>query len=164
MAEQNPHSRSYAILLDPEGMIVYHPNPQMLGRPANESSGFEAFREVLATGRQTITYTVSEYLGVDEERIYYPLQLGRPPLGGRASAFPAWAIEQDIDDFHFYTILTAVISVLFFATLLIVAQRRWRREYDRGVFRSRSRRSASQQVLEQIDPISCSTRSIRSTP
>ena len=69
MAEQNPHSRSYAILLDPEGMTVYHPNPQILGHPASESTASEAFREVLATGRQTITYSVSEYLGVEEERI-----------------------------------------------------------------------------------------------
>lgn len=133
-------------------MIVYHPNPQMLGRPANESSGFEAFREVLATGRQTITYTVSEYLGVDEERIYYPLQLGgRRWVAG--IGIPRLAIEQDIDDFHFYTILTAVISVLFFATLLIVAQRRWRREYDlRRLSEQESAQLHLQQVLEQIDP------------
>ena len=152
MAEQNPHSRSYAILLDPEGMTVYHPNPQILGHPASESTASEAFREVLATGRQTITYAVSEYLGVEEDRISYPLQLGgRRWVAG--IGIPRLAIEQDIDDFHFYTILTAVISVLFFATLLIVAQRRWRREYDlRRLSEQESAQLHLQQVLEQIDP------------
>ena len=66
---------------------------------------------------------------------------------------PRLAIEQEIDDFHLYTILTAVVSVLFFATLLVVAQRRWRREYDlRRLSEQESAQLHLQQVLEQIDP------------
>ena len=152
MAEQNPHSRSYAILLNPEGMIVYHPNPKKMGHPVTGSSGLAAFREVQVSGQQTITYTVSEYLGIEEERIYYPLQLeGRRWVAG--IGIPRLAIEQEIDDFHFYTILASVISVLFFATLLVLAQRRWRREYDlRRLSEQESAQLHLQQVLEQIDP------------
>ena len=46
-----------------------------------------------------------------------------------------------------------MISVLFFAVLLVLAQRRWRREYD--LRRHSERESAQlhlQQLLEQIDP------------
>ena len=66
---------------------------------------------------------------------------------------PRLVIEQEIDDFHFYTVFAAVISVLFFAVLLVLAQRRWRREYD--LRRHSERESAQlhlQQLLEQIDP------------
>ena len=65
---------------------------------------------------------------------------------------PRLVIEQEIDDFHFYTVFAAVISVLFFAVLLVLAQRRWRREYD--LRRHSERESAQlhlQQLLEQID-------------
>ena len=152
MAEQNPHSRSYATVFDPEGVIVYHPDRRKLGRPASESMDSTAFREVLASGRQIISYTVSDYLGVAEERIYYPLQLGgRRWVAG--IGIPRLAIEQEIDDFHFYTVLAAVISVLFFAALLVLAQQRWRREYDlRRLSERESAQLHLQQVLEQIDP------------
>lgn len=152
MAEQNPHSSSYATLFDPEGVIVYHPDSQRLGRTASDSTDLKALREVLETGRRVITSYVSDFLGIDEEHIYYPIELA----GRRWVAdigIPRLLIEQDIDDFHFYTILTAVLSVLFFGVLLIVAQLRWRREYD---LRRHSERESEQlhlqQVLEQIDP------------
>ena len=152
MAEQDPHSRSYATLFDPEGIIVYHPDSRRLGRPVSATKDSTAFREVRASGRKIIASVVSDYLEIAEERIYYPLQLG----GGRWVAgigIPRLAIEQEIDDFHFYTILTAVVSVLFFATLLVVAQRRWRREYDlRRLSEQESAQLHLQQVLEQIDP------------
>lgn len=152
LAEQSPHSSSYATLFDPEGVIVYHPDSVKLGRTASDSTDLRALSEVLATGRRVITSSVSDFLGIDEEHIYYPIELA----GQRWVAnigIPRLIIEQDIDDFHFYTILTAVISVLFFAVLLVVAQRRWRREY---VLRRLSERESEQlhlqQVLEQIDP------------
>lgn len=152
MAEQDPHSRSYATLFDPEGIIVYHPDSRKLGRPASETRDSTAFREVLGSGRKIIASVVSDYLGVEEERIYYPLQLGgRRWVAG--IGIPRLAIEQEIDDFHFYTILTSVISVLFFAALLVLAQRRWRREYDlRRLSEQESAQLHLQQVLEQIDP------------
>lgn len=152
LAEQNPHSSSYATLFDPEGVIIYHPDSLKLGRKASDSTDLSALRQVLATGSRVITSSVSDFLGIDEEHIYYPIELA----GQRWVAdigIPRLVIEQDIEDFHFYTILTAVISVLFFAVLLVVAQRRWRREYD---LRRHSERESEQlhlqQVLEQIDP------------
>ena len=149
---QSPASSSYATLFNPEGVIVYHPDSLKLGLPASDSTGLTAFREVIATGKRVSVYAVSDYLSVDEERIYYPIQIsGRRWVAG--IGIPRLVIEQEVDDFHFYTILTAVISVLFFAVLLAVAQRRWRREYDlRRLSERESEQLHLQQVLEQIDP------------
>ena len=152
MTEQDPHSPSYATLFDPEGVIVYHPDHRRLGRSVSETRDSTAFREVLVSGRKIIASVVSDYLEIAEERIYYPLQLGNSRWVA-SIGIPRLAIEQEIDDFHLYTILTAVVSVLFFATLLVVAQRRWRREYDlRRLSEQESAQLHLQQVLEQIDP------------
>lgn len=149
---QSPASSGYATLFDPEGVIVYHPDSLKLGRPASDPTGLAAFRKVAATGQRVTVHAISDYLGIDEERIYYPIQLGgRRWVAG--IGIPRLVIEQGIDDFHFYTVFAAVISVLFFAVLLVLAQRRWRREYD--LRRHSERESAQlhlQQVLEQIDP------------
>lgn len=152
MSEHYPAGRSYATLFDPEGVVVYHPDSLKVGRPAADPEEVAAFREVSATGRQVITRTVSDFLGVEEQNIYYPISLGGSHWVARIS-IPRMVIEQEIGDFHFYTILTAVISVLFFAALLILAQRRWRREYDlRRLSERESEQLQLQQVLEQIDP------------
>ena len=164
MSEQNPHSRSSAILLNPEGVIVYHPDSLKLGQRIGSEHGTdgksgdftgsetEAFRRVLATGQSVITETFSDYLGMEEQRIYYPIQLaGQRWVAG--IGIPRLVIEQEIDDFHLYTILTAAVSVLLFAALLVAAQRRWRREY--ALRRLSERESAQlqlQQVIDQIDP------------
>lgn len=164
MSGQNPHSRSSAILLNPEGVIVYHPDSLKLGQrigsehsagsKSGDSTGSEAeaFRRVLATGQSVITETFSDYLGMEEQRIYYPIHLaGQRWVAG--IGIPRLVIEQEIDDFHLYTILTAAISVLLFAALLVAAQRRWRREY--ALRRLSERESAQlqlQQVIDQIDP------------
>mgnify|MGYP002932073725 CR=1 FL=1 len=149
---QSPASSGYATLFDPEGVIVYHPDSLKLGRPASDSTGLAAFRKVAATGQSVTVHAISDYLNIDEERIYYPIQLGgRRWVAG--IGIPRLVIEQEIDDFHFYTVFAAVISVLFFAVLLVLAQRRWRREYD--LRRHSERESAQlhlQQLLEQIDP------------
>lgn len=152
ITEQNPHSRSSATLLDPAGRIVYHPDSLRLGSKITDKREIEAFREVLGTGRSIIVDIFSDYLGVDEQRIYYPIRLaGQRWVAG--IGIPRLVIEQEIDEFHFYTILTAVISVLFFAALLIVAQRRWQREYAlRRLSEQESAQLQLQQVIDQIDP------------
>lgn len=149
---QNPHSRSSAMLLDPQGIIIYHPDSLKLGHATTDSEEIEALRKVLASGESVVTNTLSDYLGVDEQRIYYPIRIaGKQWVAG--IGIPRLVIEQEIDDFHFYTVLTAVIAVLFFAALLIAAQRRWRREYAlRRVSEQESAQLQLQQILEQIDP------------
>lgn len=152
MTEQNPLSRSSATLFDAEGVIVYHPDSGRLGRPSRDEAEIEAVRRVRSTGRTLVTSAQSDYLGVAEQRIYYPIEVA----GERwvaAVGIPRLVIEQEIDDFHLYTILTALGSVLFFAVLLVVAQRRWRREYDlRRRTEQESAQLQLQQLLEQIDP------------
>lgn len=152
MAEQNPHSRSSATLFDARGVIIYHPDSMRLGRPSRDAAEIEAVRQVRSTGRTLVTSAQSDYLGIAEQRIYYPIEVA----GERwvaAVGIPRLIIEQEIDDFHLYTILTAVISVLFFAVLLVVAQLRWRREYDlRRRTEQESAQLQLQQLLEQIDP------------
>ena len=72
---QSPASSGYATLFDPEGVIVYHPDSLKLGRPASDSTGLAAFRKVAATGQSVTVHAISDYLNIDEERIYY--QIGR---------------------------------------------------------------------------------------
>ncbi len=152
MSGLNPRSRSSAMLLDPNGVIVYHPDTLKLGLQTPDSLEIAAFRTVTETGRRLVTNVFSDYLGVDEQRIYYPIRLaGQRWVAG--IGIPRLIIEQEIDDFHFYTVLTAVIAVLLFAALLIVAQRRWRREYTlRKLSEQESAQLQLQQLLEQIDP------------
>lgn len=152
MSELNPHSRSSAMLLDPAGVVVYHPDSLKLGAPATDSLETAAFRKVSGTGQRFITDIFSNYLGITERRIYYPIRLaGQQWVAG--IGIPRLIIEQEIDDFHFYTVLTAVIAVLLFAALLVVAQRRWRREYAlRKLSEQESAQIQLQQLLEQIDP------------
>ncbi|WP_290539682.1 histidine kinase [Alistipes sp.] len=149
---QNPASSGYAMLFDPEGVIVYHPDSLKMGHPANDPAGRAAFRKVVKTGRSLTVHAISDYLDIDEERTYYPMRLG----GERWVAgigIPRLVIEQEIDEFHFYTVFASVISVLFFAVLLVLAQRRWRREYDlRRHSEQESAQLHLQQLLEQIDP------------
>ena len=152
MSEQRPHSRSSAMLLDPEGVIVFHPDSLLLGQTLTDDASREALHEVTTTNRRVITQAFSDYLGIDEQRIYYPLRLGNERWVA-GIGIPRLVIEQEIDDFHLYTILTALISVLLFAVLLIVAQRRWRREYAlRRLSEQESAQLQLQQVIEQIDP------------
>lgn len=152
LTEQNPHSRSSATLLDPTGRIIYHPDSLRLGRRISDKQEISAFQKTIQSGHSVIIDTFSDYLGVEEQRIYYPIRLaGQQWVAG--IGIPRLIIEQEIDDFHFYTILTAVISVLFFAALLIVAQRRWQREYTlRRLSEQESAQLQLQQILDQIDP------------
>lgn len=152
MTVQNPYSRSYAAVYDPEGTVVYHPSPSRLGQRIASREELATLRKVIATGRQAVAHPVSDYLGVEEERIYFPL-----PTEGATwvamVAVPRLAIEQEIEDFHRYTLLIAVLSTVLFGLLLILAQRRWRREYE--LRRQSERESAQlhlQRVLDRIDP------------
>lgn len=152
MTEKHPHSRSSAMLLDPHGVIVFHPDSLLLGQTLTDEASREAFRRATTTGRRVLTEAFSDYLGVEEQRIYYPIRLGSQ-CWVAGIGIPRLVIEQEIDDFHLYTILTALISVLLFAVLLVLAQRRWRREYAlRRLSEQESAQLQLQQVIEQIDP------------
>ena len=152
MTELNPHSRSSATLFNPEGCVIYHPDSLKVGRATTDPEEIAALRKVLASGKSFVTDTFSEYLGVDELRIYYPVRIaGQQWVAG--IGIPRLVIEQEIDDFHLYTVLTALIAVLFFAALLIAAQRRWRKEYAlRRISEQEAAQLQLQQVIEQIDP------------
>lgn len=152
MTEQNPFSRSYAAVYDPEGVTLYHPDSLRIGRRLTGEAELAALRQVAASGMRATARPVSDWLGLEEERIYCPIR-----LGGRTCvamvAVPRLAIEQEVEEFHFYTILIAVISVAVFAVLLVLAQRRWRREYElRRVSEKESARLHLQRVLDRIDP------------
>ncbi len=152
MTNQEPHIRSYAVLYAPDGMIAYHPDSLRIGSRTADSTAVSAFRRVMQSGESTQLRTVSTYLGDNVEQIYYPLQIG----GERWVAsigIPTFTIEREVSDFHRYTLLTALIALLLFAVLLIVAQKRWRHEYRlRLAAEHESEQLHLQQVIEQIDP------------
>ncbi len=152
LVEQNPYSRSYAILYDPDGIIVYHPDSLMLGHPATDSTGLSAIGQVRRSGERTVTHAVSQYLHIEEARVYHPIEIaGQRWVAGIGIPDPVY--KQEISDFHFYTLLTAICSVVIFGLLLLLAQQRWRREYRlRLRSESESEQLHLQQVLEQIDP------------
>ena len=156
---QSPASSGYATLFDPEGVIVYHPDSLKLGRPASDSTGLAAFRKVAATGQSVTVHAISDYLNIDEERIYYPIQLGgRRWVAG--IGIPRLVIEQEIDDFHFYTVFAAVISPCCSS---------WHNAAGAAnticaAIRNGSRHSSTcNSCWSRSTPTSCSTRSIRST-
>lgn len=152
MAEQNPFSRSYAAVFTPNGTIVYHPDSLQIGTRLTDPADLKTLGEVVALGHKIVTYPLSDYLGVEEERIYYPMPIDNQ-VWVAMIGIPRFAIEQEIEEFHHYTLLIAVISIILFGTLLILAQRRWRREYDlRRISERESAQLHLQRVLDQIDP------------
>ena len=73
-----------------------------------------------------------------------------------ANGIPRLVIEQEIDDFHFYTVFAAVISVLFFAVLLVLASAAGAANTTCAATRNGSRHSSTcNRYWSRSTPTSC---------
>lgn len=152
LSEIEPLRRSYAVVFDASGRIIYHPDRGELGRRIRLPQELIDKEGITDDFEGRIPLPLEEYLGLEQDHIFYPLQMG----GQRWIAMvgiPTLTIRQEIGAFHRYTLLTALLAVVAFALLLLFAQRRWRREYDlRRQSQTESHRLQLQRIMDRIDP------------
>lgn len=142
--------RSYAIVLDTTGRVLFHPDSSYISTMI-EPEQREIVARVVGEKRQEQATVDSEFLGVDVERIYYPPQGDWPWVV--AISVPHMTIAENVSDFHRYALTLSLVALGLFAGLLVLAQFRWRREYElRREAEQQSRELQLQQVIEQINP------------
>lgn len=152
LSEIEPLRRSYAVVFDATGRIVYHPDAAELGHRVDMPRQLLTNDHISEDFERTISLPIEDYLGVEQDHIFYPMTVG----GERWTAMvgiPTLAVQHEIEQFHAYTIAIAFLSVVLFALLLLYTQRRWKREYElRRQSQNESHRLQLQRVMDRIDP------------
>ena len=151
MSAQNVRVMSYATVFGSNGTVVLHPDSLLIGS-AVAGDQKEIVGRVGATGTAVDQTFVSEFLGLPVERFYYPLDIA----GERwvaAISVPWITIEEEMEAFHLYMAVIAVIAVLLFSALLAFSQSRWRREHEKRMAAERhSSELQVQRIIDQINP------------
>ena len=94
----------------------------------------------------------SNFLSSQVLRIYYPLLVGSEKWVIAVNV-PQYGNREILDEFHRYTAMIALITVVIFAILLLFAQHKWRREYRlRRSLEQESMELHLQQLKNQINP------------
>lgn len=139
-AEMDPGIRSYAYVLNGEGYIIAHPDEHKIGRKLTDPEANKVLREVLRNNKVIQNDGFSDFLLLKVKRIFYPITVGRERWGVAINV-PELVTEEEMNDFHRYTLMIAISTVLLFSILLAFSQYKWRREYDR-------RRKLEQETLQ----------------
>ena len=87
-----------------------------------------------------------------KRQVYYPLCVGNEKwvIAGNV---PQYGNREILDEFHRYTAMIALITVIIFAILLLFAQYKWRKEYRlRRRLEQESMELHLQQLKNQINP------------
>ncbi len=152
LSEIEPLRRSYAVVFDATGRIVYHPDLEEVGRHIDLPRKLLADNRISKDFEREIALPIEDYLGVEQDHIFYPMTVA----GERWTAMigiPTLTVQQEIEQFHTYTIAIAFLSVVLFALLLLYTQRRWKREYElRRQSQNESHRMQLQRIMDRIDP------------
>ena len=94
----------------------------------------------------------SDFLSSQVFRIYYPLFIGSEKWVIAVNV-PQYGNREILDEFHRYTTMIALITVIIFAILLLFAQHKWRKEYRlRRRLEQESMELHLQQLENQINP------------
>lgn len=139
-ANMGPGGRSYVYILTSDGVLLTHPDETRLGRNLANEDDVVQFEKVLRENSVISCSGFSQYLLLPVERMYYPVSVGSERWVVVVNV-PELIVQEEMADFHRYTLVILVFTVLLFSILLIVSQRRWRREYDR-------RRKLEQEALQ----------------
>lgn len=129
-AEMRPRVRSYAYILNPEGIVLAHPDEGRVGRFLDHSEDELVFEKVRREGKTAHVLGFSNYLLLPVERVYYPISVGDERWVVVINV-PEMITQEEMAGFRRYTLLIVAFTVVLFSILLAFSQYRWRKEYDR---------------------------------
>lgn len=145
-ARMSPAVRSYAYVLDAHGVLIVHPDEKMIGRRLTGPVSREQFHKVIREGRVLHDAVLSEYLLLPVKRVFYPVAVGTEKWVVVVNV-PDLVTQEEMNDFHRYTLLIALFAVFVFCVLWAFSQYKWRKEYDR---RRKLEQEALQLNLQQL--------------
>lgn len=139
-AGMSPAVRSYAYVLNKDGILIVHPDEMRIGRWLANDDDKVHWSEAVRHGKILHQAAFSQYLLLPVERVYYPVNIGKEKWVVVVNV-PDLVTQEEMDDFHGYTSMIVVLTVLIFSILLAYSQYKWRKEYDR-------RRQLEQETLQ----------------
>ena len=129
-ASRKPSVRSYAYVVNSDGITIVHPDENKIGQSVAETESLQKFREVLNSNKPLQDSGYSQYLLLPVERIFYPITVGNEKWVVIINV-PDLITEKEMGEFHRYTIFIVIMTVILFSLLLAISQYQWRKEYDR---------------------------------
>lgn len=151
-ANNSPVFNNYAYILNKEGILIVHPDEELIGNKLGETQGMKLFQEAIEENKIIQSPAFSEYLLLPVERVYYPIRVEKESWVVVVNV-PELVTQEEMEGFHRYSLLIIIITVLVFSILLGFSQYKWRKEYDR---RRKLEQEALhlnlQQLKNQINP------------
>ena len=151
-AEATGKVSSYVFIVNEQGVLLFHPDERLLGTIPFLKTELDSIREVLQSQNEWEMMVQSSFLSTQVLRIYYPLFVGSEKWVIAVNV-PQYRNLEILDEFHRYTAMIALITVVIFAILLFFAQYKWRKEYRlRRRIERESLELHLQQLKNQINP------------
>lgn len=151
-AEVTGKVSSYVFIVNEQGILLSHPDENLLGTSPFQKGELDSIKEVLQTQSELEIMVHSNFLSSQVLRIYFPLLI-EGEKWVIAVNVPQYGNKEILDEFHRYTAMIALITVVIFAILLLFAQHKWRKEYHlRRRIEQESLELHLQQLKNQINP------------
>lgn len=151
-AEASGKVSSYVFIVNEQGVLLSHPDERLLGSSPFQQEELDTLREVMKTKHEVEMMVHSVFLSSPVLRIYYPLTIGEENWVIAVNV-PQYGNKEILDEFHRYTLMIALITIVIFAVLLFFAQHKWRKEYRlRRKIERESMELHLQQLKNQINP------------
>ena len=151
-AEVTGKVSSYVFIVNEQGILLSHPDENLLGTSPFQKGELDSIKEVLQTQSELEIMVHSNFLSSQVLRIYFPLLIGGEKWVIAVNV-PQYGNKEILDEFHRYTAMIALITVVIFAILLLFAQHKWRKEYHlRRRIEQESLELHLQQLKNQINP------------
>ncbi len=151
-AEASGKVSSYVFIVNEQGILLSHPDERLLGTSPFPREELDTLREVLKTKHELEMMVHSVFLSSQVLRIYYPLTIGEEKWVIAVNV-PQYGNKEILDEFHRYTLMIALMTIIIFAVLLFFAQHKWRKEYRlRRKIERESMELHLQQLKNQINP------------
>lgn len=145
-ASKSPNVRSYAYIVNSEGIIMVHPDENKIGRLITDPVSLQKFHEVISSNKIIQCSGFSQFLLLPVERSFYPITVGNEKWVVVTNT-PNLITQEEMREFHRYTFFILIMTVLLFSILLAFSQYKWRKEYDR---RKRLEQETIQLSLRQL--------------
>lgn len=151
-AGKSPEVRSYAYILNQEGILLAHPDENRIGRTLANPDDEKQFYEVIRKNQVMHCTGFSLFLSLPVERVYYPISVGNEKWVVVVN-IPELVNREEMHSFHYYTLIILIITVILFGILLVYAQYQWKKEYDRRlVLEQETLQLNLQQLKNQVNP------------
>lgn len=143
---------SYVFIVNEQGVLLSHPDERLLGTSPLRPEELDTIRQVLSENKELEVMSYSIFLSTQVLRVYYPLMIGNEKWVIAVNV-PQYGSQEKLDEFHRYTMMIALITIVIFGVLLFFAQHEWRKEYRlRRKIEQESMELRLQQLKNQINP------------